>query len=75
MTSQQQPISLQISAARASAGHSQIAAADQLGISPAYLSRLECGRQDPSVALLQRIAELYSCEVIVAPFFALESLP
>lgn len=73
MTSQQQPISLQITTARASAGLSQIAAAGALGISPAYLSRLECGRQNPSITLLQRIAELYACEVIVAPYFALEA--
>jgi len=44
---------------RTDRGFSQYRFAEELGISPAYLSQLEIGVRKPSRALVQRIADLY----------------
>tara|TARA_Y100001973_G_C5051668_1_gene258028 strand:- start:224 stop:409 length:186 start_codon:yes stop_codon:yes gene_type:complete len=51
--------------ARIDAHLSQLDAAALLGITPAYLSRLECGRQQPSLKLLQRCAQVYCRRLVV----------
>lgn len=44
-----------------SLSQSQIAA--YLGIDQSYLSKIESGERSPSVELLEKLAELYSCDM------------
>lgn len=37
--------------------------AEALGIAPNWLSLIECGRKEPSIDLLNKIAELYDSEL------------
>lgn len=44
-----------LSAVRSNAGYSQKQLAKSLGVSPQYLSDLECGRRMPSVEVINKI--------------------
>lgn len=51
--------------ARNKAGLKQAFAAEQLGISPGYLSEIEGGTRNAGPALLIKMAELYNCPIVV----------
>lgn len=60
-------IGRQIAEARRARGLSQSAAARKLKITTMYLSRLECGRQEPSLRVLRAISTLFNVEIVVHP--------
>lgn len=52
---------------RTAAGLSQTAAADRVGLTQSYVSRLESGEFGTSVAQALRLLRLVGCEVVVRP--------
>ena len=71
MTSQKTHIGHQIAQARRERGLTQVEAAEMIGITKDFLSRVERGVQRPSLEVLQGCARVFSCEIIVAPDLAL----
>lgn len=51
--------------ARESAGLKQVAAAESLGISAAYLSQIEKGVRNAGPALLNKMAATYNCPRVI----------
>ena len=56
-------IGKRISYARKSMGLTQAALSEKIGVSEKYLSRLECGKQVPSIVVVARICEVLGVSV------------
>ncbi len=65
MTSQpmRRQVGMRLKAFRVKRGLSQEALAKQAGISRGYLLRLEAGRQDPTVGMLEKLAKALKVKV------------
>ena len=61
-----EPVSAQIKASRQHAGLTQCQAAEKTGCTQAYISKIESGRQVPTVRVLLIFCEVYNCQIIIS---------
>ena len=56
-------IGKKIKAKRVSLGYKQEYIAERLEVNPSHISNIECGRSNPSLTTLVRIADIFQCSV------------